>query len=86
MSRFYPTSQESYLAQFDGHHTQKEWQDQAICRLSKVKCAQDIIHRPGVQQVIADYLSQLDSGEPGTGVHDDFPDDDFLHLFPTIFR
>ena len=38
----------------------------------------DILHRPGVQHAIADYLSRLDSGEEGTGVKDDFPD---AHLF-----
>ena len=34
----------------------------------------DILHRPGVQHAIADYLSRLDSGEDGTRVKDDFPD------------
>ena len=34
----------------------------------------DILHRPGVQHVIVDYLRRLDSGEEGTGVKDDFPD------------
>ena len=33
----------------------------------------DIIHRPGVQHAVADYLSRLD-GEPRIGVRDDFPD------------
>ena len=33
----------------------------------------DIIHRPGVQHVVADDLSRLESGEPGSGVRDDFP-------------
>ena len=34
----------------------------------------DILHRPGAQHAIADYLSHLESGEEGLGVHDDFPD------------
>ena len=34
----------------------------------------DIIHRPGLQHAVANYLSQLEMGEPGTGVQDDFPD------------
>ena len=34
----------------------------------------DILHCPGVQHAIADYLSRLDSGEKGAGVKDDFPD------------
>ena len=34
----------------------------------------DILHRLGVQHVVADYLSQLEWGEAGTGVKDDFPD------------
>ena len=34
----------------------------------------DILHRPGVQHAVADYLSRLESGEEGTGVKDDFPD------------
>ena len=38
----------------------------------------DILHRPGVQHAVADYLSRLESGEEGMGVKDDFPDD---HLF-----
>ena len=33
----------------------------------------DIIHRQGVQHAVADYLSRLDSGEPGVGVRNDFP-------------
>jgi hypothetical protein len=33
----------------------------------------DIVHRPGVQHVVADYLSRLESGEAPTGVADDFP-------------
>ena len=31
----------------------------------------DILHRPGVQHAIADYLSRLDSGEEGTGKRND---------------
>ena len=34
----------------------------------------DILHRQGVQNAIADYLSRLESGEEGTRVKDDFPD------------
>ena len=34
----------------------------------------DILHRPGVQHAIADYLSRLESGEEGIGVPDDFLD------------
>ena len=34
----------------------------------------DIYHRPGVQHVIANYLSQLESGEVGDGVHNEFSD------------
>ena len=33
----------------------------------------DIYHRPGVQHVVADYLSRLESGESGEGVRDEFP-------------
>ena len=32
----------------------------------------DILHRPGVQHAIGDYLTRLESGEEGTGVKDDF--------------
>ena len=34
----------------------------------------DILHRPGVQHVVADYLSRLESKEEGIGVKDDFSD------------
>ena len=34
----------------------------------------DIIHRPGLQHVVANYLSPLELGEPGTGVRHDFPE------------
>ena len=34
----------------------------------------DIYHRPGVQHVVADYLSRMESDEAGDGVRDDFPD------------
>ena len=34
----------------------------------------NILHRPGVQHTVADYLSRLESGEPGTKVKDDFLD------------
>ena len=33
----------------------------------------NILHRPGVQHAIADYLGRLESGEEGTRVKDDFP-------------
>jgi hypothetical protein len=33
----------------------------------------DIIHRPGVQHAVADYLLRLESGEATTEVADDFP-------------
>ena len=34
----------------------------------------EIFHRPGVQHAVADYLRQLESGEIGDGVRDEFPD------------
>ena len=34
----------------------------------------DILHWLGVQHVVVDYLSRLESGEEGAGVKDDFPD------------
>ena len=34
----------------------------------------DIVHQPGVQHAVADYLSRLEIGEPGIVVQDDFPD------------
>jgi hypothetical protein len=34
----------------------------------------DIVHRPGEQHVVADYLSRLESREASAGVADDFPD------------
>ena len=36
------------------------------------ECQFNIVHHPGVQHAVADYLSWLDSGEPGIGVRDDF--------------
>ena len=33
----------------------------------------DIVHRPEVQHAIANYLSQLETGEPTIGVRDDIP-------------
>ena len=33
----------------------------------------EIFHRRGVQHVVADYLSRLESGETGEGVRDEFP-------------
>ena len=35
----------------------------------------DIYHQPGVQHVVANYLSRLESGEAGVGVKDDFSED-----------
>ena len=34
----------------------------------------EVIHRPGNQNLVADYLSRLDSGEPPNGINDDLPD------------
>jgi hypothetical protein len=34
----------------------------------------DIVHRPGAQHTVADYLSRLESGEAPARVADDFPD------------
>ena len=34
----------------------------------------DILHRPGLQHAVANYLSKLESGESGRGIKDDFPD------------
>jgi hypothetical protein len=42
----------------------------------------DIVHRPGAQQVVADYLSRLESGEAPAGVADDFPDARVMVLSP----
>jgi hypothetical protein len=33
----------------------------------------DIVHRPGAQHAVADYLSWLESGEAPAGVADHFP-------------
>ena len=38
----------------------------------------DIVHRPGAQHGVVDYLSRLESGEAPTGVMDDFPDEGVL--------
>ena len=40
----------------------------------------NILHRPGVQHTVADYLSRLESGEPGTKVKDDFLDAQFFRV------
>ena len=40
----------------------------------------DIVHRPGAQHAVADYLSRLESGEAPTGVKDDFPDGGVLKI------
>ena len=34
----------------------------------------EVIHRPGTQHLVADYLSRIDSGDPPDGVEDDLPD------------
>ena len=34
----------------------------------------DIHHRPRVQHLVVDYLSQLESGESAETVYDDLPD------------
>ena len=34
----------------------------------------DIVHRPGAQHAVADYLSRMETGEEPSGVKDDFPD------------
>ena len=40
----------------------------------------DIFHRPGVQHVVADYLSRLESGEARDGVWDEFPDAELFRI------
>ena len=40
----------------------------------------DIVHQPGVQHAVADYLSWLESGEAPTGVKVDFPDGGVLKI------
>jgi hypothetical protein len=42
----------------------------------------DIVHRPGAQHVVADYLSRLESGEASAGVADDFPDAGIMMVTP----
>jgi hypothetical protein len=42
----------------------------------------DIVHRPGIQHMVADYLSRLESGEAPIGVTDDFPDAAVLAVTP----
>ena len=37
-------------------------------------------HRPRVQHAVADYLSHLESGEPGYGVRDEFPDAELFRI------
>ena len=39
-----------------------------------------IQHRPGVQSVVADYLSRLESGEPTDSTYDDLPDTGLFNL------
>ena len=40
----------------------------------------DIVHRPGAQHAVADYLSRLESGKEPSGVKDDFPDGGVLKI------
>ena len=40
----------------------------------------DIYHQPGVQHAVVDYLSQLESGEAGDGVRDEFPDAELFKI------
>jgi hypothetical protein len=42
----------------------------------------DIVHRPGAQHAVADYLSRLESGEAPAGVADDFPDAGIMTVTP----
>jgi hypothetical protein len=42
----------------------------------------DIVHQPGAQHVVADYLSRLESGEAPAGVADDFPDAGIMTVTP----
>ena len=39
-----------------------------------------ILHWLGGEHAIADYLSRLELGEEGTGVKDDFPNDQLFHV------
>ena len=43
----------------------------------------DIHHGPGVQHVLADYLSRLESGKLAEGVLDDLPDADIFGITTT---
>jgi hypothetical protein len=42
----------------------------------------DIVHGPGAQHSVADYLSRLESGEAPAGVADDFPDAGIMTVTP----
>jgi hypothetical protein len=42
----------------------------------------DIVHRPGAQYAVADYLSRLESGEAPTGVAYNFPDAGVMTMTP----
>ena len=44
----------------------------------------DIVHQPGVQHAVADYLSWLESGEAPTGVKDDFFDGGLLKIIAEL--
>ena len=38
------------------------------------------LHDTGMQHVVADYLSRLESGEAGDGVWDEFPDAELFQI------
>jgi hypothetical protein len=42
----------------------------------------DIVHRPGAQHAVADYLSRLESGEAPAEVADNFPDAGIMTVTP----
>jgi hypothetical protein len=42
----------------------------------------DIVHQPGVQHAVADYLSRLESGEASAGVAKDFPNVGVMMVTP----
>ena len=46
----------------------------------------DIQHRLGIQHVVADYLSRLESGEPAKTEYDDLPDASLFTVDTTTLR
>ena len=42
-----------------------------------------IVHRPGREHLVADYLSRLESGEPPEGISDDSPYADLFQIQAT---